>query len=142
MKKFIQITAVLSLLFVFTAIGVNAQTEVKSFDAKVPFDFNIGSKFYQAGHYTLKINKTATNGLQLTVLDQERNILQSILVADSGDIADAESHLVFNNYNNQRFLSKIKTLNKGIDIFMTKTEKEAARRQTKSKTVASVTGVR
>ena len=129
MKKLVQISAILSLVFVFSVVAAHAQTGVKRFEAKVPFDFNIGSKSFEAGNYVLKISKTPTNVVKLTIEDENRNVLESILAAESGDVADGEPRLIFNLYDNQRFLTKISTLQHGVVLHMSRAERDVARKQ-------------
>lgn len=133
MKKFIQISAVLSLVFIFSAVAAHAQTGDKTYDANISFDFNIGNKTYSAGHYVLRISRTTANVVQLTVEDDKRNVLQSMLVAQNGSNAESRPHLVFNVYENQRFLTKILTTEREIAVGESKTEKEVARKQKQNK---------
>lgn len=130
MKKIIQICSILSLLIVFSAISAKAQA---SYKAEIPFDFNIGQKSYQSGSYVIKTAKLSASCVSLTLEDKEGNKLQTILVAASGDVSKKQPELVFNRYENQRYLTKLLTRDARISIAMSGDEKRIAR-QMKEKT--------
>lgn len=134
MKKLIQICSILSLLVIFTAVSAQAQS-VTQYKAQIPFDFNIGQKSYEAGSYVIKVTKPSIGGITLSLEDNEGNKLQTLLGAENGDVSEKEPELVFNRYDNQRFLTKILTPKSGILVAMTKDERQIAKQQrTKSKT--------
>lgn len=123
MKKLIQIGAFLSLVFVFSIVAAKAQTTVKQYEAKIPFDFNIGQKSYQAGNYVIKISRLASNGLSLSLEDDQRNSLQTILVSETGNLTKGAPQLVFNRQEDQRYLTGILTKEVGVAIGTPKAEK-------------------
>jgi hypothetical protein len=138
MKKLIQICAVLSLVFAFSIVSAHAQQTVKQYEAKIPFDFNVGQKSYQAGNYVIKIKRLASNGLSLSLEDGNRNNLQTVLVSETGNIAKDEPKLLFSRHENQRYLTEILTTDVGIAVAKPKGEKHAdAKRQQQSKQVVS-----
>jgi hypothetical protein len=126
MKKFIQISAILSLLVVFSAISASAQA-VSSYKADIPFDFSIGQKSYQSGNYVIKTSKIAANAVSFTLEDEKGNKLQTILVASSEGISKNNPELVFNRYDNQRFLTGLVTTDASITLAMSGTEKRIAK---------------
>lgn len=115
MKKFIQICSILSLLFMFSVVSARAQT-VSRYEAKIPFDFNIGQKSYKQGTYLIKIEKLSDSCSALILEGADGNELQKILAAGSSTIAKKQPELVFNRYENQRFLNKMLTPDTGISI--------------------------
>lgn len=126
MKKLIQICSLLGLLVVFSAVSATAQT-VSSYKADIPFDFNIGEKSYQSGSYVIKTTKISDSSQSLTLEDEKGNRLQAILVAASGDVSKKQPELIFNRYENQRYLTKLTTQNQIISIAMSGGEKRIAR---------------
>jgi hypothetical protein len=128
MKKLIQITAILSLLVIFSAVSAQAQT-VNRYEANIPFDFNIGQKSYPAGIYVVKTAKLSDSCVSLTVQDKEGNKLQTILVAASGNVSKKQPELVFNRYENQRYLAQLLTHDARISIVMSKDEKRVAKQR-------------
>jgi hypothetical protein len=126
MKKLIQICSLFGLLVIFSAVSANAQT-VSSYKADIPFDFNIGQKSYQSGSYVVRTAKISDSAVSLTLEDEKGNKLQTILVAASGDASRKQPELVFNRYENQRYLTKLMTQNAIISIAMSKDEKRIAK---------------
>lgn len=139
MKKLVQLTAILSLVFVFSAISAYAQSAaVKQYDAKIPFDFNIGQKSYQAGNYVVRIEKLATNGAILSLVDDNNKRLQSVMVFLNGSVSEKDSQLLFNIYGEQRYLAGVTTPELAISLGKSKVEKmlNASNVQAKPSTVA------
>jgi hypothetical protein len=125
MKKLIQICTILSLLVVFTAVSAFAQSGER-IDAKIPFNFKIGDKSYKAGNYVIRVSKTA-GGDVLSLEDENRNHLQTTVIARNGDLDLNQSELLFNRYENEVFLSKILVPGKGFSVHQSKSEKQIAR---------------
>jgi hypothetical protein len=126
MKKLIQICSLLGLLVIFSAVSANAQA-VSSYKADIPFDFNIGQKSYQSGSYVVKTTKISDASVSLTLEDAKGNKLQTILTAASDDVSQKQPELVFNRYENQRYLTKLTTQNAIISIAMSRDEKRIAK---------------
>ncbi len=135
MKKFIQISSVLSLLLVFAAVSAFAQT-TKKYQADIPFDFNVGQNTYKSGNYIIKLSRLTANGLTLTLEDADGKPLENIFVTNTGLVAKGNPQLVFNRYGSQRFLSQVLSQDLGVSIRTTKTEKIAAEKS-RSKDVVS-----
>lgn len=125
MKKLIQICSVLSLVFVFSIIGAQAQT-VKQYQAQIPFDFNIGQKSYPAGDYVIKVSKFSADGVALSLEDKENHRLQTILLPKNGNVSANEPKLLFTRYENQRFLSQMLMEEMGVSLIKSDTEKRIA----------------
>jgi len=123
MKKLIQICAVLSLVFAFSIVSAQAQKTVKQYEAKIPFDFNIGQKAYQAGNYVIKISRLASNGLIVSLEDENNNKLQSVLVSETDRVAQKAPQLQFEVQDNQRHLTAIYTQDIGVSFGKPMTEK-------------------
>ncbi|HEY0427366.1 MAG TPA: hypothetical protein VGC76_06130 [Pyrinomonadaceae bacterium] len=127
MKKLIQITAILSLLVVFSAVSAKAQT-VSIYRTNIPFDFNVGGKSYQAGSYVIKTARLSANCASLTLEDEKGDKLQTILVAARGETSKKQPELVFNRYDSRRFLTKILTGDARISIAMSRVERRTAKK--------------
>lgn len=104
MKKIIQVLSVLSLLVVFSCVSAKAQT-VEQFAAKIPFNFNIGQKSFEAGDYVIKVAKHPAGAITLSLEDSERNNLQTVLVQRNGDVGKDKPQLIFARSVNRRYLS-------------------------------------
>lgn len=145
MKKLIQICAVLSLVFAFSVVSAQAQ-QVKQYEAKIPFDFNVGQKSYQAGNYVIKISRLAANGLVLSLEDDKSNKLQTVMVSETENIAKNSPQLLFDVHENQRYLTGVITQDVGVAIAKPKSEKHnSAKRQqpaSKSQPVVAATAHR
>lgn len=126
MKKLIRICAVLSLVFAFSVVSAHAQQAVRQYQAKIPFDFNIGQKSYQAGNYVIKISRLASNGIILSLEDDNNKKLQTVLVSETDTFAKGEPQLLFDVQENQRYLTKIYTSEIGLSIGKRKSEKHNA----------------
>jgi hypothetical protein len=139
MRKLIQICTIMSLLIVFSVVAANAQTHDR-IDAKIPFDFNIGSKTYKAGNYVLRVSKAASGSTIVSLEDENKRHLQDFLVLRSGNSVKGEPVMLFNRYENQMFLSRIQTNNSGFSLRQSETEKQIAgkSRNKKSKTQISM----
>ena len=127
MKKLIQICSILSLLVVFSVVSAHAQT-ANFYETNLPFDFNIGQKSYQAGSYVIKTLKVSSNYSSLTIEDKDGNELQRVLVTESSADLEKQPELVFNNYDNQRFLTRIVTPSLQISFPTTSREKQIAKK--------------
>ena len=123
MKKLIQICAVLSLVFAFSIVSAHAQQTVKQYEAKIPFDFNVGQKSYQAGNYVIKISRLASNGILLSLEDENNNRLQSVIVSETDTVSKDAPKLMFDVQDNQRYLTKIYTQEIGVSLGKAKAEK-------------------
>ncbi len=130
MKKLIQVSAFLSLMFVFSVVFANAQQQAKQFSVNVPFEFNVGQKSYPAGEYHIKLVKISADAASLSIADGEDKNLQTIIAPRRGEASTDEPKLVFSRYKNQRFLSQIKTKETGFSLIKTDAEKRAADRNT------------
>jgi hypothetical protein len=143
MKKLIQISAILSLLIVFAAVSANAQT-VGSYKANIPFSFNVDQKSYEAGDYVIKTAKLSANCVSFTVEDEKGNKLQTILVASKAEVSAKRPELVFNRYDDRRFLTRMLTGDASISITPSSAEKRIAKeiREKSSRTEVALAEVK
>jgi hypothetical protein len=123
-KRIIQLFSVLILAAAFTAAPAQAQNSSR-IDANIPFDFNIGNKSYPAGDYVIKISKSATDVTQFLLEDKEGKRLDNVLLSENGDTPRGESRLIFENRDNQHFLSKVLLDDRGFSLLRTGNKKEA-----------------
>lgn len=144
MKKLIRICAVLSLLFAFSIVSTHAQQTGTQYQAKIPFDFNVGQKSYAAGNYVIKISRLSSNGILLHFEDENNNRLQSVIVSEIDSLPKGETKLLFDVQENQRYLTRIVTENVSISLGKPKTEKHGAakKQQPASKTQVAVSAHR
>ena len=127
MNKFIQLWTMFALLLTFSVVTAFADS-VRKFEAQIPFEFYLGQKSYPAGKYLIKITKLNTGSMTISLEDENGSRLYNGVVMTNGDATEDEYRLVFNNYENQRFLSKILTPDKGYSVPESKIEKTLARK--------------
>ena len=143
MKKLIQICSILGLLIVFSAVAAKAQA-VSSYKAEIPFNFSVGQKSYQAGSYVIKTAKLSESCVSLTLQDKQGNKLQTILVPARAEMSKKQPELVFNRYDNERYLTKLSTPDASISIVMSENERQTAKKikDKKSSTQVALIGVK
>src|SRR5262245_7411230 len=125
MKRIIQICSMLVLSAAFFVVSAQAQT-VNRIDAKIPFDFQIGSKTYAAGEYVIKVSRSSADVAGDQLEDKNGKRLDSGLLAENGD--SGKSKLVFGrNENNDRVLSKVIVDDKGFSVLKTTLSKGSAK---------------
>lgn len=125
MKRFIQICSLLTLVVVFSAVSANAQT-VQRYEAEIPFDFNIGSKSYEAGTYTMKLSN-AFGVKVMTLINDQNRILQNFYVLDRGDSAKT-SFLRFNRSDDGLSLAKVFTPEKSFSVVGADSKSKASKK--------------
>jgi hypothetical protein len=124
MKKFIQLSLLAAAAIIFSTFSANAQTVTK-IDTKIPFDFSLGGRTYQAGDYHLAVITTLSGHANLTIRDNNGNSLDRVIVNRSGEKRSGEPELVFNRYINNRFLAKISIGSGEYSLIRSDAEKEA-----------------
>src|SRR5258708_3023472 len=106
MKKFGFIFSIMVLALIFSTTSAQAQ-DASRVGVKVPFDFNIGDKTYAAGNYTLHVRPNTLGVAALTIEDETRDQLQTVLVASkSGNVGD-KANLLFDRLNGRPILTGI-----------------------------------
>jgi hypothetical protein len=96
-------TAIMGLFFTMAIANVQAQTISKA--VNIPFDFAAGKAQLQAGTYTFK--QRAGNVIAINDVDGKTvAVLNAPLTLGSRDSKPGE-RLVFNQYDNQYFLSQV-----------------------------------
>lgn len=123
MKKFIQISALLSLLVLFNVAATFAQSSFGT-DVKIPFAFNVGDQSYEPGNYIVKFERFATGSAILSIHNTESNKTQTVLMNSRGEAASDEIKLVFDTLEGQRYLTKIRTPLRTYAVVMKKQQGE------------------
>ena len=83
---------------VIFAFGVVANAQINyGAEVDVPFEFSIGEKVYEAGKYTVKINKGMIAGAVLTIQKSGSNQVQSVLMNNNGGERSSDVQLVFSS---------------------------------------------
>ena len=119
MKKFIQISALLSLLVLFNVAASYGQTHFGT-DVNIPFAFNVGGQSYEAGNYIVKFDRLSNGAASLTIEDTKNEKIQTVLMSAGGDAASSEIKLVFDTLDGQRYLTKVRTPDRSYAIVVTK----------------------
>lgn len=114
MKRFIQLFSLLGLALAFTAASANAQRH--TVDAKIPFNFSVADKSYEAGNYKLNIQNTASGGAVITLTDTKGNNLQSFIADRTGNTSKERAELVFEGEEGAKQLSQISLTDRGYTI--------------------------
>ena len=116
MKRIIQMFSMLVLATVLFAVSAQAQSTDR-IDAKIPFDFSIGSKSFKAGDYVLKVSKSETSGSTFQLVNKKGKVLESGTLSENGETSKESSRLIFEqNSDKQNFLSKVMIDNKGFSL--------------------------
>lgn len=127
MKKFIQLSLLVASAIIFSTFSTHAQSVTK-IDTKIPFDFSIGGKTYQAGDYHLTVVTTLSGHANLTIRDNDGNSLERVIVNRLGEKKSGEPELVFNRYANDRFLTKVSIGSGEYSLIRSDAEKDALRK--------------
>ena len=107
MKNIVQSIAMFAVIFAFGAVA-NAQINYGA-EVDVPFDFSVGEKVYEAGRYTVKINKQVVNGAVLSIQKSGSDEVQSVLMTNNGGERSNDVQLVFSSFEGHRFLTNVTT---------------------------------
>ena len=139
MKKFIQICSLFILAVAFMATSASAQSGFGS-EVEIPFAFNVGDHSYEAGNYIFKLKRYAPGSASLLIQDTKTDEVQSVLVHSNGDEPAAEIKLVFDSFEGQRYLTKIRTPDRTFALSKSKAEKNAARARDAARSETSSIG--
>jgi len=123
MKKFIQISALLSFLVLFNVAASYGQSQFGT-DVKIPFAFNVGDQSYDAGNYILKFERFSSGAAALSIYNTQNDRIQTILMNEGGEPASKEIKLVFDTLDGQRYLTKVRTPSRSYAVVMDKPEKK------------------
>lgn len=110
MRKFIQITSLLSLVLTFAAFTAKASVPAESgFGTQVyiPFAFNIGDKAYEAGNYIVRTQKLSSGASTLSIQEADGDRSQTVFLNETGEAGGTQVKLVFDTVNGRRYLSKV-----------------------------------
>jgi hypothetical protein len=120
--------------FGLSAAALMAQGPLK---ATIPFDFNVGSKSFAAGVYT--VHQVNGHVLKIQNLNGETGILEMVQPADPPSKRGA-CILTFNRYGSSYFLAKVSEDTKAWDFHRSRAEKEMLARvaSPKSEIVAAL----
>ena len=123
MKKFIQISALLSLVVLFNVAASYGQSQFGT-DVNIPFAFNVGDQSYEAGHYILKFDRFSNGAATLSIQNTKDDKVQTVLMNAGGEAASSEIKLVFDTLEGQRYLTKVRTPSRSYAVVMNKPGKE------------------
>ena len=109
MKKLLQVGAILTVVFAFTAVAANAQINYGA-RVEVPFSFNVGEKTFEPGTYSVRIRKLATNStVAMTISKAGSNVSQTVVLSSGCGERSDEVQLVFSDENGAKYLSGVTT---------------------------------
>jgi len=128
MKKLIQVSLLAGAAIIFSTFSANAQSVTK-IDTRIPFDFSLGGRTFQAGDYRLTVVTTLSGQSNLALRDANGNSLDRVVINRLGEKKSGEPALVFNRYNNDRFLAKLTIGSGEYSLIRSDAEKEALRRK-------------
>jgi len=108
MKRSIQVSVLAIAMLMVGCVAASAQT---SFGAKVnvPFSFNVGTKSYEPGEYTIRVNHAVYGASQLVIQGSRIERSQTVLLSNSAGSNDGEQKLIFGVENGVKYLSGITT---------------------------------
>jgi hypothetical protein len=107
MKNIVQGFALFAVIFAFGAVA-NAQINYGA-EVNVPFEFSVGEKVYEAGRYTVKINKQLVSGAVLSIQKNGSDEVQSVLMNNNGGDRSSDVQLVFSSFEGHKFLTNVTT---------------------------------
>ena len=122
MKKFIQISALLSFLVLFNAAASFGQSQFGT-DVNIPFAFNVGDQSYDAGNYILKFERFSNGAATLSIQNTKNDKIQTVIMTAGGEAASSEIKLVFDTLEGQRYLTKVRTPSRSYALVMGRPEK-------------------
>ena len=99
--------ALFAVIFAFGAVA-NAQINYGA-EVNVPFEFSVGEKVYEAGRYTVKINKQLVSGAVLSIQKNGSDEVQSVLMNNNGGDRSSDVQLVFSSFEGHKFLTNVTT---------------------------------
>jgi len=115
MKKFIQITSFLAIVFVMAGSDVYAQYATK-IDADIPFDFAIGDQTFEAGKYIMRLRKNPTGVETVELRDANNRVVYEAFALQNGDTGNGKAQLIFDRDGTIAKLSKVQTGLKGFNM--------------------------
>lgn len=124
-RRRLSIFTVLVLLAALVSSSAYAAAS-RSTVVQIPFDFIVAGKTFPAGAYLVERSTQASSeGLSLRSVDKNKGVfvLTATVQANS---RQSQSHLVFNRYNEQYFLSEYWTSGEATGRALIKSDKERA----------------
>jgi hypothetical protein len=129
MRKFIQITSLLSLVLTLAVFSAKASTVAETgfgTEVNIPFAFNVGDKTYEAGDYIVRVQKLSTGAAILSIQDPDSDKAQNVILNETGAAGGStEVKLVFENINGQRQLSKVTAQDRTFALVVSRDKKNA-----------------
>lgn len=124
-NQLIKRTAILGLFLIMAVVSVQAQTPTRV-EVQIPFDFSAGKAQLKAGIYTVK--QRAGNVLAISSADGRTTALINAPLTIGSRDAKAGERLVFNQYDDQYFLSQVWiSAESGRQLFTSSAEARTAR---------------
>lgn len=108
-NKALQIYSLLGLLVLLTVTSVEAQTS-ENYTAKIPFDFSIGGKIFQAGDYVVSVKNTDMSSISKDLLIKDakgRRLRQMFRLENGRRSNDAMTKLIFYRGENHYVLTEM-----------------------------------
>jgi len=110
MKRSIQTSVLAVLVLVSGCIAANAQTSY-GVKVNVPFSFNVGTRSYEPGEYTIKVDQATLGASKLGIQGSGMDRSQTVLLTGSAmGGSESDQKLVFGEENGQRYLAGITTI--------------------------------
>jgi len=121
-KQILNIVVTLSVIAALSIAGFAGLSD--PIKANIPFDFMAGGKKFPAGEYVVR-----TGIIQSTLEVRNLKTKQAVVAISQGlEVrAGSKPQLVFRRYGNQYFLAKATDYSSGIELPMSKAEREAAK---------------
>lgn len=109
MKNILQGIALFAVIFAFGAVA-NAQINFGA-DVEIPFEFSVGEKVYEAGRYSVKINRQMVAGAAFTIQRTGSDEAQTVLLSNNGGARSGDVQLVFSSVDGRKYLTGVTTSN-------------------------------
>ena len=107
MKTIVRGIALFTAIFAFGLVA-NAQLNYGA-EVEIPFEFSVGEKGFEAGRYTVKINKQMVAGAALTIYKTGSDESETVLLSNYGGDRSNDVQLVFSVVDGRRYLTNVTT---------------------------------
>jgi hypothetical protein len=115
--------AMLSLSAVLGSVHLNAQAPI---NVTVPFDFQVGTKSFTSGSYTVREISTWVLAIQSA---NDRSTMLTSTMAGEPSTTPGTAKLTFNRYGDRYFLSRVSSSDRGWALSKAAPEKELIAKQ-------------
>jgi hypothetical protein len=139
MKRYLNTAIAMIILVGAFTVSTHAQTAgTQPVVARIPFDFNVGSKNLPAGKYTITIVNPASDRKVLQIRSSDGRSTAMTLTNGVIGTASKNTKLVFHRYGDQYFFAQAKMAGETTALEALKSDVERAQRHAVAKAGKSI----